>query len=73
MSDLKPYCRIDFKDLPIEFDWTICPFSDVKDYLSCVEDNFISPVENESPEFKISVVWMTEAEYNKWFTKNVKP
>lgn len=72
-QEKKPYCRIDFKHCSIEFDFTVCPFDDVLEYVSSLRDDFELLNGEECPEIKITVVWMYESEYNNWFDKNVNP
>ena len=77
------YVRIDFINCGDDFDFTIAPtWSDAMEYVESVEDEFMLvddagfktwKEKGQLPEIKLSLVNMTEAEYSKWFHKNVKP
>ncbi len=77
----KPFARIDFKNLT-DYDYTICTWENVASYVDLVKDNAydldqvgydIWKERGILPEVTVSVVMMTDPEFNKWFKKNVKP
>lgn len=63
----KPYIRIDFINCDLDYNYTICPWSDVPDQLQIAESNFAGIDESETvmPEIKLSVVFLTDEEFGK--------
>lgn len=76
------YVRIDFKNLT-DYDYTIVPtWSDAMDYVESMEDNYMLMDDKDFkecekqkllPEMKLTLVNLTNDQYEKWFRKNVKP
>lgn len=77
----KPYARIDFRNMNLEYDWTLCQLADVGDYVELFKNNVedldeigfnIWRERGCVPEIEITVVFMSDKEFSKWFNKNVK-
>jgi hypothetical protein len=71
------YVRIDFENCGLDYDYTICKWHDVGDYINSVECDITEsdPKEWEDfgkPSIKITPNPMSEADYEKWFTANVE-
>lgn len=77
----KPYFKIQLKNCNTDYDYTICEWSDVLDYIELVkqngedftEENYpVFEKEGWLPEANISIVMMTESEYEDWFRNNIE-
>lgn len=79
---MRPYAKIEYTNLSLSYDYTICPLTDIWDNVECIKQE-VEDVDEVGyklwerhgclPEIKISIVMMSDAEFDKWFTKNVKP
>jgi hypothetical protein len=76
----KNYVRIDFENCGVDYGYTIQPWSELHSYLDAVKDDFTEVDEvgysdwkakGYLPEVKISLVQMTDSEYEKWFNENI--
>lgn len=64
----KNYIRIDFENCGLDYDYTICPFHEVRDQLEAVEIalvDFESIEEGDVPKVILTPVSMTEEDYKK--------
>lgn len=70
----KPYVRIDFKNCSsVDYDYTICNWADVSDYIESLNSDFQYQNDKENlPEVKLTVVMLTDEEFEKWFIENVE-
>lgn len=69
----KPYVKIEYNDCSPEYDYTICPFSMVADQIQSTQTDF-EDIDEEGfeklkPEVKLSVIFLTEEEWQKEFDK----
>lgn len=70
----KAYVKIEYTDCSLDWDYTICPFEMVSEQISSAESDFcdIDELGREKckPEIKMSVVFLTdkqwETEFKKW-------
>lgn len=67
----KPYVRIDFINCELEYSYNICPWSMVEDQIQAAQSSF-EDITKESfkeikPEIKLSVVWLTDKQWQKEF------
>lgn len=73
MESKKPYVRIDYTDCFLDFDYTICPWEMVADQISAVESSFVDIDEighkKLKPEIKLSIVFLTDKEWETEFEK----
>jgi len=74
---MKNYVRIDFKNTAMDYDYTICPASEIEAQMSAALWEILEITEPEmqehgKPEIIVSPCFMTEAEYEEWFKKNVE-
>lgn len=72
----KPYARIDYLNCDLEYTYTICPWHEVSSQIESVESNFtdvdevrFKEFEDEDylPEIKITLVMLTDKEFDKHF------
>lgn len=70
MEPLKNYCRIHFKNCGPDYDYTICEWSDVIDYIREADGDFDDPDENDKPQIIISSIQMTESDFGKFIEEN---
>lgn len=77
----KPYARIDFINCNTTYDYTICEWQEVAEYIDLVkqqaedldEEGYNNwYVKEYLPEATISVVMMTDKEFSDWFRDNVE-
>ena len=77
----KPYAKIEYNNLPLAYDWTIVPLNDINDNIEVFKNDVEDLDEegfktweskNQLPDVKITVVMMTDEEYEKWFIENVE-
>ena len=77
----KPYVRIDFKNCGLDYDYTICSWADVPDYIQSVDPDFsffnervFNSYKDKDclPEVKLTVIMMTDSEFEKWFIDHVQ-
>lgn len=78
----KPFVRIDFTNCDKDYDFTIVPFNDVNDYIQEFQNDnedldeqgySLWEEKGSLPEMKLSIVMMTDKEYEEWFAKYVEP
>ncbi len=67
----KPYAKIEFKNCGLEYDFTICPWEMVEDQIQSAHSSFedIEESDPEQPEINITVVYLTDEEWEKEFAK----
>lgn len=74
----KPYARIDYLNCNPDYDFTICPWGEVEAQIQISESNFtdidevaFDEMKNNSdlPEIKITLVMLTDKEFDKHFKK----
>jgi hypothetical protein len=77
----KPYARIDFINMNLDYESTICPLSDINDnvelFKNDVEDldeiGYNTWKERDCiPEIQITVIFLTDDEFTQWFIDNVE-
>lgn len=77
----KPYFKIKLKNCNTDYEYTICEWDDVADYIELVkhnsedfteEDYITFEKEGWLPEANISIIMMTDEEYLTWFRNNVE-
>lgn len=75
------YVRLDFKNCGLSYDYTIVPWKDALEYIDAQEDEFdcdgagFKEWEENGwlPEIKITLVNMSDSEYEEWFKKHIEP
>lgn len=69
------YCKIEFINCNMGYDYTICPWHEIQDQISSAEyifDGYDEKNDNK-PEIKMSPVFMTEKEFGEWLESCIEP
>jgi hypothetical protein len=69
--------KIEFKNCNMEYDYTICPWSEIEDQISNAEMDLTDTLPEDYEDFMpptivITPCLMTDEEFTVWFTQNVE-